>query len=185
MEARAAGLCWKHYQRLRRTGSTASPKRATAEERFWAKVEKLPSGCWIWAGSEGHALFRFEGRPQAAHRVVLLFEGRELGPGDVVHHICKRPSCVNPAHLEVLASNREHAGKHRRWTRENVIAALQQWSMEHGGEVPTLPRWAETRAKPFFTYFYSPASPFKSWASAVEAAGFPRPSPGGNRRKRA
>lgn len=84
------------------------------EERFWGKVEKLPSGCWLWRGADKRA----EPRSQYGH----LNRGRqgdgyigahvfsyELHKGPVpegmqVDHLCRHPWCVNPNHLEAVTA---------------------------------------------------------------------------------
>jgi hypothetical protein len=61
------------------------------------------TGCWIWQrhmDKWGYGYLSREGRRQAAHR--WLYE-QLVGPvpdGLVLDHLCERPSCVNPAHLE-------------------------------------------------------------------------------------
>ena len=71
-------------------------------------------GCWIWRGgknSVGYGIFNTRGdrRIKYAHR---FFFARAKGPipdGWTVDHLCRRPACVNPAHLEAVTH------------RENII----------------------------------------------------------------
>lgn len=77
-------------------------------ERFWSKVVPEPnSGCWLWTGStngRGYGELRFHQGPrgkQYAHRLVLFGYEKET-PTNVVDHLCRTPSCCNPAHLEVV-----------------------------------------------------------------------------------
>lgn len=74
----------------------------TAEERFWAKVDKS-GDCWEWTGylaPNGYGQFGAGGRWYAHRYSYALDRGlssSELPP--VVRHMCDNPGCVNPAHL--------------------------------------------------------------------------------------
>lgn len=80
--------------------------------RFWSKVERngpVPAEatlgrCWIWLGSRssfGHGHLRVDSRLIPAHRLVLMFQGVEIGQDMCVLHRCDVPACVNPEHLRV------------------------------------------------------------------------------------
>lgn len=76
------------------------------EERFAAKYEKIPNGCWVWKASvtpQGYGKFVIRGKgPVLAHRVSYeLFKG-EIPEGFEIDHLCRVRSCVNPAHLEAV-----------------------------------------------------------------------------------
>jgi Homing endonuclease associated repeat len=69
----------------------------------------------------------------------------------------------------------------KRWTRDTVIDAIQRFARDHG-RAPTSGEWigADTdRGYPPRTSVYRSTStstaPFKTWADAIEAAGFARP----------
>lgn len=76
-------------------------------ERFFKYVHEEPnSGCWLWSGSlsdKGYGWFRL-GTTQKAHRLTLMAGGAEIPSDRVVDHRCRVPSCVNPAHLEVVTN---------------------------------------------------------------------------------
>ena len=84
--------------------------KLTAEERFWAKVDKSGT-CWIWTAarnafgygkfSMGHARWIF------AHRFAYETFRGPIPATLVIDHLCRNPSCVNPAHLEPV-TNREN-----------------------------------------------------------------------------
>lgn len=115
-KAWSKSLCSKHLARLQRHGSTDDP-RQTVDERFWSKVNKngpdapqswdgapLDGQCWTWGGSHnetGHGLF-FPARrePEGAHRYAYRTLVGSIPDGLFLDHLCRRPSCVNPAHLE-------------------------------------------------------------------------------------
>jgi hypothetical protein len=77
-------------------------------DRFKAKVEVQPNGCWKWiagtgSGSESHRYGRFwlDGDRINAHRASwLIFKGK-IPDGLYVCHKCDYTLCVNPDHLFV------------------------------------------------------------------------------------
>ena len=108
------GMCSRHYNRLRTTGTTDDgPKaRAGLEDRFWKYVDRRDeSQCWPWLGSgvDGYGTLGLgagrRGRKVLAHRVSWeIFHGKPIPTNDeyhgvVVRHTCHNRSCVNPHHL--------------------------------------------------------------------------------------
>jgi hypothetical protein len=89
--------------------SSSTPRRLveTVEDRFWEKVEKSDS-CWLWLGSKhgsGHGNF-YDSRIKKvvpAHTFSYELSGGIVPQGMVIDHLCRVPSCVNPAHLEVVS----------------------------------------------------------------------------------
>lgn len=79
---------------------------ATAEERFWAKVNKS-GACWCWKGRVdkwGYGYFNIKygkkWRMIGVHRFSwLLHNGGFLVREVNVLHRCDNPSCINPNHL--------------------------------------------------------------------------------------
>lgn len=82
--------------------------KLTAEERFWAKVDKNGptirpelGPCWVWTGaivsSTGYGAFSLNGRPIPAHRAAFFFSGESL-TNQALHHCDNRP-CVRRTHL--------------------------------------------------------------------------------------
>ena len=101
------GMCWMHYARMRRHGTTEGKRVPTLNEKLdsvgWDVTE---DGCWEWRGpkvTRGYGSVQLSGRGirnGAAHR--LMYE-RYHGPipeGHEVRHKCDNPPCVNPNHLE-------------------------------------------------------------------------------------
>lgn len=84
-------------------------------ERFWSKVDlrgpmRSPylGPCWVWtAAVNGHLGYGsyWDGVKQVrSHRFSYeLFFG-PIAPGLQIDHVCRVPSCVNPAHLEAVTS---------------------------------------------------------------------------------
>lgn len=76
----------------------------TTEERFWAKVEKT-DGCWNWTAAKkglGYGQFWAPPRLVLAHRYVFELLVGPIPDGMEIDHLCRNPSCVNPAHLEAV-----------------------------------------------------------------------------------
>lgn len=102
----AKGYCNKHYLRWLNTGDPLTIKNVigvgeTPEEKFWSRVNKCESGCWIWQGGttdDGYGTVNFKGRTQLAHRVAWLLTYNEF-PKLQLLHSCDNPPCVNTNHL--------------------------------------------------------------------------------------
>lgn len=62
--------------------------------RFWSKVDKTQSGCWLWPLSPGHRYGVFSiGRKQVrAHRMAWELTNGRIPAGMCVCHKCDIPS---------------------------------------------------------------------------------------------
>lgn len=72
-------------------------------ERFWAKVERVASGCWEWRGTimaNGYGTITFDQEPHLAHRFAYEQAKGTVPDGLVLDHLCRNRACVNPDHLE-------------------------------------------------------------------------------------
>ena len=86
-----------------------------------SRLEEDASGCWIWQGarfrSGGYGAVTIRRRTQRVHR--LLYEAL-IGPipaGFELDHLCRRPECANPNHLEPVT----HAENIRRGLRGRLV----------------------------------------------------------------
>lgn len=97
---------------------------------FWSKVDKRPTGCWLWTAGkvpDGYGAFQLYGRSQRAHRVAYELLIGPIPDGMVLDHFlmntdpasCSR-ACVNPSHLEPVTSaeNTRRSRLHRERSRE-------------------------------------------------------------------
>lgn len=74
----------------------------TVEKRLLNHIAKTDK-CWLWLGamdSKGYGRMRVNKRYKGAHRVAYELWRGEIPEGLVLDHLCKRPDCVNPQHLE-------------------------------------------------------------------------------------
>lgn len=90
-------------------------------ERFWAKAEKMASGCWEWRASvfkqTGYGQFVVGvGKRETAHRMAWTLANGPIPEGQWVLHKCDNRLCCNPEHLflgDAAANNRDMATKGR------------------------------------------------------------------------
>lgn len=81
--------------------------------------------CWIWqgplnGGPGNYGYIYYDGRKQLAHRFsVELHTQQNIPKGKVISHICNRPQCVNPWHLEI-ATQKENMAHMMRSKRDNI-----------------------------------------------------------------
>lgn len=77
-------------------------------ERFWSKCIPEPnSGCWIWFAARcrhGYGRLKPIGDVTClAHRLAFIASGSAVTDEQDLDHLCRNPSCVNPAHLEAVS----------------------------------------------------------------------------------
>ena len=78
----------------------------TEHDRFLAKVEVTPNGCWRWTGTlthNGYGTFYFDGKKSGrAHRYAYTYYKGAIPKGLQLDHLCRNRGCVNPDHLEAV-----------------------------------------------------------------------------------
>lgn len=115
------GWCALHYGSWWRTGDPLQiPRKRTAEERFWPKVDRRgDSECWPWLAylnRNGYGQF-VGGGEVLAHRFAYVLLVGPIPTGLTLDHLCFNPGCVNPAHLEPVTRS-ENA---KRWHRSMKV----------------------------------------------------------------
>ena len=129
------GWCKAHYERARLYGHPLASKPPTPRKkmgarqrkyeriepavRFWAKIQRAESGCWIWQGAlvRGYGSFQTgaAGGSVLAHRYAYELLVEPIPLGLTIDHLCRNTRCVNPSHLEpvTLAENIRRASQAR------------------------------------------------------------------------
>ena len=88
----------------------AARKYPDLRTRLEARIQRIPSGCWLWTGTKlttGYGQIVNHRKCFKVHRVAYeLFVG-PIPDGMQIDHICHVRLCVNPAHLR-LATNKQN-----------------------------------------------------------------------------
>lgn len=103
--------------------------RGAMMERFMAKVDVNPYGCWNWTAglnSTGRGVFSpgkgEDGKRDQwlAYRLLYLITRGAIPDGLELDHLCRNPRCVNPWHLEAVTH------------QENINRVLRSPTCPHG-----------------------------------------------------
>lgn len=74
-------------------------------QRLMGRVRKSKNGCWLWTGAGyrgGYGRIGLRGRVWMVHRVVYEHFLRHVEEDEVIDHLCRKPRCCNPEHLEAV-----------------------------------------------------------------------------------
>lgn len=75
-----------------------TPARSGGRRRVpWHHIQ-ITESCWLWTGPVHKRYGKASGT--TAHRHVWLAVGRTIPAGLELDHLCRKPLCVNPNHLE-------------------------------------------------------------------------------------
>lgn len=100
-------------------------------ERFWARVDKVDAGCWLWTAGkyhDGYGRVRHRNIQTRAHRLVYTEYVGELREGQLACHACDVRHCVNPDHLfaGTAKDNHEDAVQKGRVVPINLMPGLRR-----------------------------------------------------------
>lgn len=102
-------------------------KRRSDIERFMAKVDKQPSGCWLWTANidrHGYGTFAYPTYPRKrkslAHRFAYEHFKGPIPAGLQIDHLCRVRHCVNPNHMEAVTCRTNLMRSHLTWAARNA-----------------------------------------------------------------
>lgn len=111
---RSRGLCKSHYKtwnRARAAGRTTyfeplPPETLSLQTRLARRLYKIDcvTGCWLSSADDQRycAMTGLEGKSSSAHRLAWELYRGPIPAGLVLDHLCRRPACFNPDHLEAV-----------------------------------------------------------------------------------
>lgn len=108
-------------------------------DRFVAKIDISPSGCWLWTASvndAGYGKLAVSGhRWMRAHRFSYEYFVGAIPIGiDVDHHYRCPKRCVNPDHLRLATRKQNienHSGRPHRWNTPSGVRGVT-WKADKG-----------------------------------------------------
>jgi hypothetical protein len=92
------------------------------KDRLLSQIEITDDGCWLWTGyrnpePKNYGRIRVYGRLWTTHRLAYEVLVGPIPEGLTLDHLCRRPPCINPAHLEPVT------------VQENIARGTQGWNM--------------------------------------------------------
>lgn len=83
----------------------------------YTDMVQVNDDCWLWqgqVGTSGYGRVRVGPKHGLAHRVIYEARVGPIPEGLTIDHLCAHPTCVNPAHMEVVSVGEN---LRRRWDR--------------------------------------------------------------------
>lgn len=72
----------------------------------------------------GYALANHNGKPSILHNVTVEMAGLPRPPGLKADHLCNRPPCINPHHIEYVTQRENVLRGFRRGRKPSGVAAI-------------------------------------------------------------
>ena len=82
------------------------------EEKFWARIVAMPSGCWEWQGPLNKAGYAQIASGVFLHRWAYTHFIGPIPSRATLDHLCRNRRCGNPTHLEPVTQ------------RENILRGV-------------------------------------------------------------
>ena len=89
--------------------------------RFVLRIESWDRGCWLFGGAAAkgdYRMFSASGQHNYAHRWAYLYFKGPVSAGLEIDHLCCKPRCVNPDHLEAVTPKEN---VRRSWATRGVV----------------------------------------------------------------
>ncbi len=70
------------------------------------------TGCWLWNGAVNGRGYPTTGDGLVYRKVFKMISGMDIPPRVEIDHVCRRPLCVRPAHLDPVTREENQRRKH-------------------------------------------------------------------------
>lgn len=122
----AHGLCNKHYQRMRKTGSVKHNGTERGLPLIFIEValRYADNDCLIWPysiGSHGYGQININCKVHAVHRLICEKAHGVPSKNLEAAHSCGNRKCVNPSHLSWKTSAGNHEDKYSHKTDNHSV----------------------------------------------------------------
>jgi hypothetical protein len=88
---------------------------ALPKETIYSRTE-LVGDCWFWTGNKdklGYGHIYYINKNYLVHRISFELSKGPIPTGLVIDHVCEKPSCINPEHLDAV-TQKENVNRARR-----------------------------------------------------------------------
>lgn len=134
----ARGLCSKHYNRMKRTG-TVEAIGYNGHQRYDPWVNRYhvdDNGCWIWDGHIDKGGYGVVAKKHhnctQAHRAMFIEHNPCIDISNKhIDHLCRNRSCVNPDHLEPVARDENYRRGKNGVLRTHCGSGVHEWKPEN------------------------------------------------------